>query len=138
MGTEFSDYFSGLGCLVHFTDANSPWQAGRTGRAGQGIKEQVEKVILDCSGGNETNELVLELWDEDTIKSDDFAGEVRLSAAKMLPMASNAEHTLPLTKGEGKNVSELKIDAGALPAMTSMHSELSSHSTPGQTMPSAA
>ena len=35
------------------------------------------------------------------------------------------------------SVSVLKMEVGALPQMSSMHSVLSSHSTPGHTMPSA-
>ena len=46
-GTEFLDYFEDYGVVVHFIDASSPWQNGRTEKAGQAIKEQIAKMCAD-------------------------------------------------------------------------------------------
>ena len=49
VGEEFSTYLREQGVLVHFTDAQSPWQNGATEKAGGAFKELLDKVILDAT-----------------------------------------------------------------------------------------
>ena len=49
IGQEFSLYLGGNGCLQHTIDSQSPWQQGRTERAGGLLKDDLLKVIEDCA-----------------------------------------------------------------------------------------
>ena len=57
-GTDFVDFVGDHGLVIHFIDSRSPWQNGRTERAGGEGKEQGEKVVGDVAGVTE-QELVL-------------------------------------------------------------------------------
>ena len=39
IGQEFVDYIAEGACLHHFIDSKSPWQQGRTERAGDAVKD---------------------------------------------------------------------------------------------------
>ena len=45
---EFTKYLAELGCVHHTIDSQSPWQQGRTGRAGGSLKENLRDVVRDC------------------------------------------------------------------------------------------
>ena len=45
----FSTYLGEQGCLHHFIDSQSPWQQGRTERAGGSLKEDLRDVIEECA-----------------------------------------------------------------------------------------
>ena len=47
LGEDFSDFCGNNGSLVHVVDAKSPWQNGRTERAGGAFKEKLATVIAD-------------------------------------------------------------------------------------------
>ena len=47
-GHEFSNYVGEQACLHHFIDSQSPWQQGRTERAGGSLKEDLRDVIEEC------------------------------------------------------------------------------------------
>ena len=47
-GREFTTYVAQNSCLQHFIDSQSPWQQGRTERAGGSLKEDLRKVALEC------------------------------------------------------------------------------------------
>ena len=49
VGSEFVTYVGENGCLHHFIDSQSPWQQGRTERAGGSLKEDLRDVIEDCA-----------------------------------------------------------------------------------------
>ena len=44
-GRAFADYVGQYGCLHHFIDSQSPWQQGRTERAGAHLKECMRDVV---------------------------------------------------------------------------------------------
>ena len=44
LGEDFSDFCGQNGSLVHVVDAKSPWQNGRTERAGGAFKEKLATV----------------------------------------------------------------------------------------------
>ena len=48
MGHEFTTYVGQNGCLQHPIDSQSPWQQGRTERAGGSLKEDLRDVIEEC------------------------------------------------------------------------------------------
>ena len=48
-GHEFSTYVGENGCLHHFIDSQSPWQQGRTERAGDSLKEDLREIIEECA-----------------------------------------------------------------------------------------
>ena len=53
-GTEFTEavfgnYVGEGGTLLHFIDSQSPWQNGRTERAGGSFKEDLRDVITGCA-----------------------------------------------------------------------------------------
>ena len=48
VGHEFANYV-GQVCLHHFIDSQSPWQQGRTERAGDSLKEDLRDVIEECA-----------------------------------------------------------------------------------------
>ena len=48
VGHEFTTYV-GQSCLHHFIDSQSPWQQGRTERAGDSLKEDLRDVIEECA-----------------------------------------------------------------------------------------
>ena len=47
VGHEFNETLGEHGVLDHKIDAQSPWQNGRTERAGAEVKEMVEKIVRD-------------------------------------------------------------------------------------------
>ncbi len=49
-GVDWMDYLGGHGVMVHATDSQSPWQNGRTERAGGLLKQQVQDVLHQCAG----------------------------------------------------------------------------------------
>ena len=49
VGHEFSTYVGENGCLHHFIDSQSPWQQGRTERAGGSLKEDIRDVVEECA-----------------------------------------------------------------------------------------
>ena len=49
VGREFSTYVGENGCLHHFIDSQSPWQQGRTERAGGSLKEDIRDVVEECA-----------------------------------------------------------------------------------------
>jgi transposase InsO family protein len=49
VGREFSTYVAENGCLQHFIDSQSPWQQGRTERAGGSLKENLRDVFSECA-----------------------------------------------------------------------------------------
>ena len=49
MGAEFTSYIAEGGCLQHFIDSQSPWQQGRTERAGGSLKEDLRDVCEQCA-----------------------------------------------------------------------------------------
>ena len=51
-GKEFIQYLGEAGCLQHFTDSQSPWQQGRTERAGGAVKDMLKDVIAEESSRN--------------------------------------------------------------------------------------
>ena len=75
-----------------------------------------ERFLVNRLPGQETNELVLAVWDKDIIGSDDFLGEVRLSADDVNCLATNTVHNKKLSKGlEGSGpVSEFDISKSKL------------------------
>ena len=48
-GEEFSQRIMEMGTMVHFTDTNSPWQNGRTEKAGGIFKEKLAMVLDETS-----------------------------------------------------------------------------------------
>ncbi len=48
-GHEFSSYVGEHGTLQHFIDSQSPWQQGRTERAGDSLKGNLRAVIEECA-----------------------------------------------------------------------------------------
>ena len=49
VGHEFTTYIGEHGCLHHFIDSQSPWQQGRTERAGESLKEDLRDIIEECA-----------------------------------------------------------------------------------------
>ena len=49
IGHEFANYIGENGCLQHYIDSQSPWQQGRTERAGGSFKEDLRDVINECA-----------------------------------------------------------------------------------------
>ena len=49
VGPEFQTALAEAGVLTHPIDARSPWQQGRTERAGGAFKEDLEDVIRDAA-----------------------------------------------------------------------------------------
>ena len=47
-GKEFTEYLGEAGCLQRFIDSQSPWQQGRTERAGGSIAYMLKEVIAEC------------------------------------------------------------------------------------------
>ena len=48
-GKEFTSYVADHDCLHHFIDSQSLWQQGRTERAGGSLKEDLRKIVQECS-----------------------------------------------------------------------------------------
>ena len=48
-GKEFTSYVADHVCPHHFIDSQSPWQQGRTERAGGSLKEDLRKICQECS-----------------------------------------------------------------------------------------
>ena len=46
---DFSSYVADHACLHHFIDSQSPGQEGRTERAGGSLKEDLRKIVQECS-----------------------------------------------------------------------------------------
>ena len=49
IGHEFANYVGDNGCLHHYIDSQSPWQQGRTERAGESLKEDLRDIIEQTS-----------------------------------------------------------------------------------------
>ena len=49
IGHEFTTFIGSGGCLQHYIDSQSPWQQGRTERAGGSLKEDLRDIINDCA-----------------------------------------------------------------------------------------
>ena len=49
IGRELSTYVAESGCLQRFIDSQSPWQQGRTERAGGSLKENLRDVFSECA-----------------------------------------------------------------------------------------
>ena len=49
VGHEFTTYIAQGGCLQHFIDSQSPWQQGRTGRAGGSLKEDLRDICEEAA-----------------------------------------------------------------------------------------
>ena len=49
VGHEFATYVGENGCLQHYIDSQSPWQQGRTERAGDSLKEDIRDVLEQCA-----------------------------------------------------------------------------------------
>ena len=47
-GGAFTTYVAEGGCLQHCIDSQSPWQNGRTERAGGSFKEDLRDIIHEC------------------------------------------------------------------------------------------
>ena len=47
-GKEFTSYAADHACLHHLIDSQSPWQQGRTERAGGTLKEDLRKNCQEC------------------------------------------------------------------------------------------
>ena len=47
-GREFTSYLANHQCLQHLIDSQSPWQQGRTERAGGSLKEDLRKICQEC------------------------------------------------------------------------------------------
>eukprot|EP00973_Karenia_brevis_P069163 9616033-Karenia_brevis.AAC.1 len=47
-GSEFTTYIASHAGLQHFIGAQSPWQQGRTERAGGSLKEDMRNVVHEC------------------------------------------------------------------------------------------
>eukprot|EP00973_Karenia_brevis_P005943 808865-Karenia_brevis.AAC.1 len=47
-GSEFTTSIAEHAGLQHFIVAQSPWQQGRTERAGASLKEDLRNVVRDC------------------------------------------------------------------------------------------
>ena len=47
-GKEFTSYLANHQCLQHLIDSQSPWQQGRTERAGGSLKEDLRKICQEC------------------------------------------------------------------------------------------
>ena len=45
---EFTTYIAQNAGLQHFIDSQSPWQQGRTERAGGSLKEDLRNVVREC------------------------------------------------------------------------------------------
>ena len=58
-GAAFADYCGDAGILVHYTDSASPWQNGRTERAGGLLKDQMKTMFKEMPVESETD---LELY----------------------------------------------------------------------------
>jgi hypothetical protein len=48
-GHEFATYLGENGTLHHFMDSQSPWQQGRTERAGESLKEDMRDILEECA-----------------------------------------------------------------------------------------
>ena len=48
LGGEFTKYIAEQGCVHHTIDSQSPWQQGRTERAGGSLKENLRDAVRDC------------------------------------------------------------------------------------------
>ena len=49
IGHEFTQYVGENGCIQHYIDSQSPWQQGRTERAGDSLKEDLRDVMEACA-----------------------------------------------------------------------------------------
>ena len=47
-GREFTSFLANHQCLQHLIDSQSPWQQGRTERAGGSLKEDLRKICQEC------------------------------------------------------------------------------------------
>ena len=47
LGGAFTKYISEQGCVHHTIDSQSPWQQGRTERAGGSVKENLRDTVRD-------------------------------------------------------------------------------------------
>eukprot|EP00973_Karenia_brevis_P024508 3380380-Karenia_brevis.AAC.1 len=47
-GSEFTTYIAEHAGLQHFIAAQSPWQRGRTERAGESLKEELRYAVHEC------------------------------------------------------------------------------------------
>ena len=48
LGGAFTGYLAEQGCVHHTIDSQSPWQQGRTERAGGSLQENLRDVVRDC------------------------------------------------------------------------------------------
>ena len=49
LGSDFGEWVNQWGVLPHYTDGNSPWQNGRTERAGQDFKDKLSMLIQEAT-----------------------------------------------------------------------------------------
>ena len=57
-GHDWQDYLGDHGVLVHLCDSQSPWQNGRTERAGGALKEQVYDALRELGDAVTAKELI--------------------------------------------------------------------------------
>ena len=86
IGREFANYVSENGCLHHFIDSQSPWQNGRTERAGGALKEQIYDALRELGDAVTARELIERVVPEAVTSRNAFINRSGYSAIASLPI----------------------------------------------------